>query len=227
MLEDDHPPSPADPRISIRERTARLLARIPRSVFVTLLGIALTAWLLPAFTRQWDDRQKARELKAAVIAQIAAATAAQAVETKKVSARRLYLTGNGPSESAYECLNDLWLLHSMSIEARLRAYFPNDIVSRWHDFDTTMANLSSMAFVGLNPGDAKSLSGSLGVPPGRLARDLSELDRSQFESVTAAVFGDIVNGVLTKQNAMTTAILNAHVAGYSTSGGDLLHDLVP
>ncbi len=81
-------------------------------MFVTLLGIALTDWLLPAFTRQWDDRQKARELKAAVITQVAAATAAQLVETRKVSARRFYLTGNGPSESAYERLNDLWLLHS-------------------------------------------------------------------------------------------------------------------
>jgi hypothetical protein len=53
----------------------RLLRRVPTSLVVTLLGIALTAWLLPAITRQWNDRQKAHELKAAVVAQIAAATA--------------------------------------------------------------------------------------------------------------------------------------------------------
>src|SRR3954467_7064097 len=56
------------------ERGRRRL-RIPTSVFVTLLGIALTAWFLPAFTRQWDDRQKAHELKAALASQVAVATA--------------------------------------------------------------------------------------------------------------------------------------------------------
>src|SRR5258706_30058 len=57
------------------EKKKRLFHRIPTSLFVTLLGIALTAWLLPAFAHQRDDRQKAQEFKAALAAQIAAATA--------------------------------------------------------------------------------------------------------------------------------------------------------
>jgi len=44
--------------------------KIPTSVVVTAVGIALTAWLLPAFTRQWDDRQKEHELKTALIAEV-------------------------------------------------------------------------------------------------------------------------------------------------------------
>jgi hypothetical protein len=31
--------------------------RVPTSVVVTVLGAALTVWLGPAFTRQWEDRQ--------------------------------------------------------------------------------------------------------------------------------------------------------------------------
>jgi hypothetical protein len=42
-------------------------------VIVTLVGIGFSAWF-PAFTRQWDDRQKARELQAAVADSIAVAT---------------------------------------------------------------------------------------------------------------------------------------------------------
>jgi hypothetical protein len=52
-----------------------LWRRIPTPVIVTLIGLALSAWLLPAITRQWDDRQKAHELKSAIVAEMAAATA--------------------------------------------------------------------------------------------------------------------------------------------------------
>src|SRR5436305_1490816 len=44
------------------EKKRRLLRRIPTSVVLTMLGIALRAWLLPAISRQWVDRQKARDL---------------------------------------------------------------------------------------------------------------------------------------------------------------------
>ena len=53
------PPAEAAPES--RKRSGRRV-RIATSVVITLIGIALTAWLLPAFTRQWDDRQKVREL---------------------------------------------------------------------------------------------------------------------------------------------------------------------
>src|SRR5690348_1063391 len=49
--------------------------RVPTSLLVTLLGIALSAWLAPAITRQWEDRKKAQELKASLIAEMAVANA--------------------------------------------------------------------------------------------------------------------------------------------------------
>jgi uncharacterized membrane protein YcjF (UPF0283 family) len=69
------------------EKKKRLFHRIPTSLLVTVIGIALTAWLLPAFTHQWNDRQKAQQLKAALAAQIAAATS-QALIMSKQDARR-------------------------------------------------------------------------------------------------------------------------------------------
>src|SRR5262252_3189899 len=53
----------------------RRIRRPPTSVVMTLLGLALTAWLFPAVARQWDDRQKATELRASLVAQIASASA--------------------------------------------------------------------------------------------------------------------------------------------------------
>src|SRR3954447_9135903 len=68
-MADAHPPrAEAEPAKAPRRR-------VPTAVLVSILGIALSAWLLPAVTRQWDDRQKERELKAQIIAQMASSTA--------------------------------------------------------------------------------------------------------------------------------------------------------
>ena len=42
---------------------------------VTLLSLILGAWLLPAFTRQWNDRQSAHTVKAGIVSDMTAATA--------------------------------------------------------------------------------------------------------------------------------------------------------
>jgi hypothetical protein len=66
--------APAETRAAA-EKKRPLLRRVPTSLVVTLLGIALSAWLLPAFTKQWSDRQKAHDLKAAIITDMASASA--------------------------------------------------------------------------------------------------------------------------------------------------------
>jgi hypothetical protein len=68
------PQATAEPQAEPRQRSWRRV-KVPTSVVVTLVGIALTAWLLPAFTRQWDDRQKARELKAGLASDMGKSTA--------------------------------------------------------------------------------------------------------------------------------------------------------
>src|SRR5918994_2749379 len=55
-------------------RLFRLLPRIPTPIVVAVLGLVLGSWFIPAFTRQWDDRQKAGELKAVIISKMASAT---------------------------------------------------------------------------------------------------------------------------------------------------------
>src|SRR6478672_11646487 len=109
--------APADGAAAEKKR--RLLRRVPTALLVTLLGIALTAWLLPAFTRQWDDRQKALELKANAADDIATVTARMSRDcvqvmrspNAKVRARR-YTDGFGR-----------WQESSFRMETRLDAYF--------------------------------------------------------------------------------------------------------
>jgi hypothetical protein len=124
-----------------------LLRRIPTSLIVTLLGIALTAWLLPAFTRQWDDRQKARELKATTITDLSSAVAEAYVDSGRV----LYATtadASRPNTQAQHQLQDQWDLARTRLEAQIRAYFPS--VSR--NFDQFATIVSRLPLIASWPG---------------------------------------------------------------------------
>jgi hypothetical protein len=105
------------------ERRRRLLHRGAISLIVTFFGIALTAWLLPALTRQWDDRQKAHDLKAAIVSDMASATA-RALLLGQVAAS----ASTDPSAGRRR---DDWLQASIRLETRLRAYFPHRLVAAW------------------------------------------------------------------------------------------------
>jgi hypothetical protein len=99
-----------------------ILGRIPTPLVVTLLGIGLTAWLLPAVTRQWDDRQKAQELETAVVGDMASATArallgGEAIWSKQRVDRKM--------------VRDAGSVSSLQLETRLRGYFGGDIVREW------------------------------------------------------------------------------------------------
>src|SRR5262249_24837592 len=100
----------------------RRLRRPPTALLVTLLGIALTAWLLPAVSRQWDDRQKAQQLKTRVGSEMASGTARALIGGEALTAgRKIDRTR----------ILDAWEVESLTLETRLRAYFGNKIVTAW------------------------------------------------------------------------------------------------
>jgi hypothetical protein len=120
--EGDEPSEGEAPAAPTRSR--RWL-RVPKAVLVTVLGLALSAWLIPAMTRQWDDRQKEHELKAAVVADMATATAQALVGGEAI------WSGQHVTGQAAEQVKTRWALASLELEARLRTYFPASVVTGW------------------------------------------------------------------------------------------------
>ena len=159
--------------------------RVPTSVLVTFVGIALTAWLLPALTHQWDDRQNSQELKAAIVADIATATAQALVGGEAIWAKP-------PRPVNRAKLADDWSRASLRIEARLRAYFGPPIIAAWQIYTwfvdrfvdgrrgqaraallAASRSLSGNPLVGgglvdLDPGAAYALAGVLSIDDARL-----------------------------------------------------------
>jgi hypothetical protein len=143
------------------EKKPPLLRWVPTSLVVTLLGIALSAWLIPAFTRQWSDRQKAHELQAGIVADMASATAqvvigGDALWSLPSCGGAAPVSGGPkptslPAEAPFSldtCLRDWrrsvqraattvydpWSLASVQLEARLRAYCGPKVVTAWQLF---------------------------------------------------------------------------------------------
>jgi hypothetical protein len=233
--------------------------KVPTSVVVTFAGIALTAWLLPAFTRQWDDRQKAQELKAAIVADMTSATAPALVGGEAIWA-------DPPRKvNRLKIAND-WARSSLVVEARLRAYLPQRIVAAWQIYtwmvDRFVAGKRGQAQAALlsadkslhdeeqpthlDPDAASAAAHVLDI--GRLAHrgpsfeaagrleqsallgveDALEpyLEISEDASETSTVT-DVQSTIVAFQEELTREVLAAHANGFSTSGRDLLNDLLP
>jgi hypothetical protein len=142
----------------------RRFRRPPTALFVTLLGIALTAWLLPAITRQWNDRQSAHTLQAGIVSGM---TAASARALQRGDALWVSVSGCNDPDPKVNILNyaeyDVpprsekcfdrefrrfektsakidrpWSLESAEIEARMHAYLNPQVVTAWEVFSWIM-----------------------------------------------------------------------------------------
>jgi hypothetical protein len=81
-------------------------------------------WVAPALTRQWDDRQKARELRLA-ITQEAIAKGTQMIYAASKPPR----PGFKPAAN-YDALSRQWSEDSALLRAKLRAYYPHEVEKR-------------------------------------------------------------------------------------------------
>ena len=114
-----------DDREAAPATRAQRWVRVPKAVVVTVLGLALSAWLIPAMTRQWDDRQKEHELKAGVVADMASVTA------RALVGGEAFWSGERMTAQEREQLGRQWALSALGIEAQLRTYFSSSMVAGW------------------------------------------------------------------------------------------------
>jgi hypothetical protein len=192
-----------------------LWRRVPIPLLVTLIGIVLSAWLLPAFTRQWDDRQKAGEVRASVIYEAASATARALTDAQDAAFAETWKGSTRPTSppSAKE-----WAVASLRIQARLQAYFEPDALERW-----LLVSRYVTSTLSLTHGDA-------GVPftepftrrrSTRLEHELLEYWDHRLDC------SHLVAAILAEEQNLTRRILGMHVRGYSTTWRDAVSDLFP
>lgn len=228
--------------------------RVPTAVVLTILGAALTAWLLPAFTRQWEDRQKARELKADLVIQMSRTTVSSVLDG--------YYVFRKPTRA--EPAKDRWRLNNLQIQAQLRTYFPAKVADDWEAYHDSVEQFIDLAQTEALLVKQYRIGKYCDRPkPGEKACDMGEhnlrpfhegLIRSLFESIRLPspptdeigkreeqirrlIHADgsgrdfalawVAQDLIEMEQSLADEVLAAHPAGFSTSRSDLLHDLLP
>jgi hypothetical protein len=160
----------------------RFWRRIPTPILVTFIGIALSAWLLPAITRQWDDRQNVRELRAAFAEEISNATAS-ALSGGKEAARangtfrpiRVSLISGEELQKRRARLAPIeaaWDATRLKEEMKLGAYYSDSVASQWTLFaDQVRAFLDLCLWSGPVQGKRRAVQALQAV----IARDLNKI----------------------------------------------------
>jgi hypothetical protein len=189
--------------------------RVPTPIVVAVIGIVLSSWLLPALTRQWDDRQKANEVRASVAYEAASATARALSDAQQASLAGLWKGSERPSSSpaARE-----WAVASLRIQARLQTYFGRKALERWQLVSRYVSTTLSLAH-----GDAA----------GVWAEALGDRRSASLEAQVLRYWDNRVDGsalaaaILAEQRDVTQSIIRMHVRGYSTTWHDVVSDLFP
>lgn len=238
-------PSAAPEKQRRRVLTAIRRIRFPKSVVLPVVGALFTLWLLPAFTRQWEDRQKARELQASLIEEIAVASseAEGAAETGASG-----LGANSESDAAAtksgivtdpQVAWEKWEVEQNKVDARLRAYFDADVVDAWKRYAWAQSSVLAIAQIDrdyatkpLTPFAASIIRTHIDTlldAPGtevwtlKFRDDFAGKDPSLRELAITYAQDDLSNS----RSIVSGLILEDSPRGYSTSRRDLLSDLLP
>jgi hypothetical protein len=238
-----------------RARPRRLrLPRVPKGLVLTVLLTLLTAWLIPALTRQWQDQQRAQELKAAMVARIGRDTTDALVLSSFIANGRFEPVRDPkrPFRIPMKVFNDLdlnWERNRREISTQLEAYFSDrDLVKGWQSYgqltrDTyfliterefnrrwTVTRLQRLL-----PARHRCKIESLRDPfptrtrartqPASLAPQ-SRCKPSELKNPRINYFF-VATALLEAKSNLTEAILHADPDGLSTDTGDLLQDLLP
>jgi hypothetical protein len=223
--------------------------KVPTSVLVTLFVALLSVWVAPALARQWDDRQKARELQAALAQDVAASTATAIGDALSV------LTGTESRDAT--ALAREWDIARSRLEATLRAYYPLSVIGRWYETSENIADLHRIA-----PDCHELLVAARGEPRFNYEVSLAQYLQDLFWEPEADYYvpppGDYKRSVdlsakyadwvfdarvvenpedrlatllrrlyARRVNRTLRDILETTPRGFSTTSGDLLRDLLP
>ena len=227
--------------VQLSERRGRRRWSLPVPLVVALVGAVLSVWILPAFTRQWDDRQKAREVKTQLFADIAA-TLSSAVASDSP------IRGHARAPQS-EAARRAWEVAQTTLRFRLRAYAPS-VLPRWNRYAQAIdgyldAEIEAVYVLNVNQGksfDGSRLEGEpldVGQFQDALENDVAVVANKHDASAIASnlTAGDegtrsygqqqLDDALRVRADAVGDAILGARLNGFSTTRVDLIKDLIP
>jgi hypothetical protein len=165
--------------------------RVPTSLLLTVFVALLSVLVAPAVVRQWDDRQKAHELKVALMSEMATATSRALIDAQNAAIQNLYVhLGLVPSQlppairlaswRTTPATEMEWARRSTRIEAQLRAYFGHRQADEWRHYRWLVGLLMSSAAAG-RVSDAYGEAKDLPPNAAKIKNEIYSFYANQFE----------------------------------------------
>jgi hypothetical protein len=123
---------------------------------IAFLAAAFTALFLPLFTRQWQDRQKERELKKSLLEKMSTASTTAVRQGISLVNGQLIAAGGEKEEDAqnvYAALRNSWLIQRAGVRSAIITYFPQ-VNSCWYSYERALADY--LGLVVKNPASRKA-----------------------------------------------------------------------
>jgi hypothetical protein len=220
--------------------------RPPTSVLVTIVVAALSVWIAPALTRQWDDRQKARELQVRLVELVSSSTAQVQSELAPIAVQEpIPLKGNYLAaydarvhkvQGAITVAFNHWELSRLKVDTRLRIYYGDEGLAAWRAYVKAVRGyaeiVSSEGIVSDGHRYRISETGFLGqsvsaiVPSDSVdyyVKTLSGTSENDRQSALSSLGDELAN----RASRLVDLIVDNAPRGFSTTRSDLLHDLLP
>jgi hypothetical protein len=121
---------------------SRLGPSLKHPLTIALVAAAFTALLLPVFTRQYQDRQKERELKKGLLEQMSTASTTAVRNGISLVNGQLRAAGGEEGENAgqvYARLRNVWLIQRATVRSAIVTYFPH-VNSCWYSYERIIAD---------------------------------------------------------------------------------------
>jgi len=225
----------APPRVVARHERWRMAwpSWAPKTLIVTAGLTLATAWVFPALTHQWQDRQKARELSAGLVTQISKQTSQALVTSQFFSGgRNPFLVAHQFNQKLFNQLDLDWRDASAEIAGQLQAYYSPAVLDRWETYLRLVEKTYFLATLDTSRRAAtiRTLREHFGDTNWkRWHGDLLRKPWVERAGALAAIkaYLRVSGALLGESSKIDDAVLHDHPAGFSTQPIDIVHDLLP
>jgi hypothetical protein len=163
-------------------------------LIVLLVGALISGLLIPAFTRRWQNYQKALEIKTQLVSDLSKSIMGIVMATQFA-----HIGAKSQKQADFDQAYRDWEIESAVIGTKLQAYFPDTTIpTEWTAFSELVTDFYALEGIGVDErsGHAADLAKRLGASGYQGARDWLTLK----------------DGILDRKSALIQQVLKAAVS---------------
>jgi hypothetical protein len=190
-------------------------------LLVTVVAAVLGGLLIPHITRQWQNHEKALEIKTGLVTEMSESASRTVMSGRFIAAGLLEEAALDPSagQRAWNDGYQAWTTSSASIGAKLEAYFAgSDLGAEWRSFANVVTDFFDLS-AAPSAGRRAEVREILLYPelPKNLrlsARDRRALETSNSSAAFHSAYDALGRGLLQRRDELVQRVLDGSVSGF-------------